>query len=302
MECKLRKPNNKSVKQTVAATIKMNSALPHFPDNPDGFKFPPEKLLNIFEWMLPETHRSHFDKKGCIPADKDCKRFVEEAKIVERLLEKKRVQENNQSNDRDDCGNRNSGGSDKGGNHGQSNGSNRRQSRNGKEKKFFCTEHGHNSTHDANECCVSHPHLRPNRVKEAEARKEAAKEVNAIAKAQNKSKKEATALKMKEHEKAQAASEKSADFFNAEEASDMGSEDENNLVDLTQKIPRKKVSFKKRTAEQKTSLATGNKKKRKQQELQDTDSECSEEEFSHEELAFQKQSKETCQEDTEESE
>ena len=142
MECKLRKPNNKSVKQTVTATIKMNSVLPHFPDNPDGFKFPPEKLLNIFEWMLPETHRSHFDKKGCIPADKDCKRFVEEAKIVERLLEKKRVQENNQSNDRDDCGNRNSGGSDKGGNRGQSNGSNGRQSRNGKEKKFFARNMG----------------------------------------------------------------------------------------------------------------------------------------------------------------
>ena len=82
----------------------------------------------------------------------------------------------------------------------------------------------------------------------------------------------------------------------------MGSEDENNLVDLTQKIPCKKVSFKKRTAEQKTSLATDNKKKRKQHELQDTDSECSEEEFSPEELAFQKRSKATCREDTEESE
>ena len=84
MEREMKKPRALTTRQTFAALVKINNALPLFPGGTDTSKYSDDELLKIMEFMLPKEFIAKFDEKGYIPADHDKNRLIKEAEIVER--------------------------------------------------------------------------------------------------------------------------------------------------------------------------------------------------------------------------
>ena len=87
MQNGMKKPRSMTTRQTVAAIVKINNALPIFPGAQESDKFSESELLQIVEWMVPHEFRAKFDEKGYIPSDHDRKRFILESEILERSQE-----------------------------------------------------------------------------------------------------------------------------------------------------------------------------------------------------------------------
>ena len=188
MQNGMKLPRALSTRQAVAALIKINNSLPLFPEASEEDKFNEQELLQIMEWMIPNEFRAKFEEKGYIPTDHDRKRFIEESEIVERqqLLRQKPKRPTNQK----------SGGKAKG---------KIREKTQGK----FCSHHGAGKGHNSEECWTLHPELKPKKDQGSKlSNNKMRKEINALARSENKSELDIVNHKLEQLKKAKAAFEK----------------------------------------------------------------------------------------------
>jgi hypothetical protein len=69
MRRRMRKPEELSIRKTVAAVGRLNNSLPAFPKGKESDKFTPGEILEILEWSIPEIWRAKFDLDGYVPTE-----------------------------------------------------------------------------------------------------------------------------------------------------------------------------------------------------------------------------------------
>ena len=220
------KPRSLSTRATSAAISRLNNALPHFPGGSDTDKFSEITLVGMLEWSLPPLWREQFDLKGYIPTQHDRKRLISECEAIERHItddvedkethakKKKKKNAKDKANDPDRDN-----------------------------KKFYCTEHGHNSTHSTGDCfTIKNREKKANKTKNGEkntfSNKAFRKEINLLARKSSKKKVldlYATAIKK---ERAKMAAKKVRKNSEANDESD--SDDSIHVIEMTDKANSKK--------------------------------------------------------------
>jgi len=179
MRRRMKKPEDLTIRKTVTAIGRLNNSLPLFPDGSDLDKFTPEEILEILEWSIPDTWRTKFDLDGYIPTEFGKDRFITECEAIERnanqfvktsakepLSGKTPAHKKSQSvkfkngNSSDDS------------------------------TKFYCTEHGQNSTHSSDKCFTLKNRLNKEKgtATSALTKKSFRKEINSLAKGRPKKK------------------------------------------------------------------------------------------------------------------
>ena len=143
MRRRMKKPKDLSIRKYVSTVGRLNNSLPLFPNGRDADKFTAGEILEILAWSIPEVWRTKFDKRGYVPAEHGKERFVTECEAVERNEPK--VSNRNP----------NSRLSEKTVTHKKSQGVKHRNGttqRNDTATKYYCTEHGQNTTHPTDKC------------------------------------------------------------------------------------------------------------------------------------------------------
>ena len=191
MQNGMKKPRSMTTRQTVAAIVKINNALPNFPGSQESDKFSESELLQIVEWMVPHEFRAKFDEKGYIPSDHDRKRFILESEIVERSQELRNVGSKRFKRfDSDDEGSHHRRGKRGGTREHRRKGKNQKgkardaiQNKREKSQQYYCSHHGKNDTHRDAGCWVLHPELKPNFQMKADpnSKRSLAKEIHCLA-------------------------------------------------------------------------------------------------------------------------
>ena len=258
----MKKPRALTTRQTVAALTKMNNSLPYFPGATVADKFNEEELLQIMEWMVPNEFRQKFDEKGYIPTDHDRKRFIEECEIVERLQASRAKSTNHKPTNSQKL-------------------QGRSKNKNSDRKKKYCSHHGADKGHNSDECWTLHPELKPAPKGPRLSNNKMRKEINLLAKTENKSELEIVNHKIEQLQKAKASYEKrdkkkESHIMEMEEGlTDTDSESSHSsksvrMMEVDQPIPKKKltkvVEKKRKQVPMETPLEVPKKKKSNQEE------------------------------------
>ena len=240
MNRRMFKPIELTTRQTAAAINRLNNALPLFPTGTEASKFSATEIIGLLEWSLPPQWRTKFDLDGYVPTLHTKARLIEACEAIERNEET--TKESNKTNDDNkkkskfgktktsakQSGKRNSAGDD---------------------TKHYCTEHGHNPSHDTSDCWTLQNRAKKAHVghdgvkKRSFSNKSFRKEINFLAKKSSKAKVldlYATAVKREQAKLAK----KSAKKRKAAEDSESDSEASANLIQETK--PRVKSILKKK--------------------------------------------------------
>ena len=140
MNRRMFKPAELTTRQTSAAINRLNNALPLFPGGSELSKFTEPQIVELLEWSLPPTWRAKFDLDSYIPTLGTKARLIEACEAIER-------NETIADNDANKKGKK--GKSEK---HKTENPGSGHKKGDGKNKTYFCTEHGTNSTHSTSDC------------------------------------------------------------------------------------------------------------------------------------------------------
>ena len=134
------KPVELTTRQTAAAINRLNNSLPLFPGGSELSKFTETQIVELLEWSLPPTWWAKFDLDGYIPTLGTKSRLIEACEAIERNETVAEINNNKKGKkEKAEKGkNENSGSGHKKGD--------------GKNKTYFCTEHGTNSTHSTGDC------------------------------------------------------------------------------------------------------------------------------------------------------
>ena len=141
MNRRMFKPAELTTRQTAAAINRLNNSLPLFPGGSDASKFTDTEIIGLLEWSLPPQWRAKFDLDGYIPTLESKMKLIEACEAIER----------NETSDEKDSAKKGKKAKD-GKPKAEHNADNSLKKGDGKKKKFFCTEHGHNSTHSTSNC------------------------------------------------------------------------------------------------------------------------------------------------------
>ena len=193
MEREMKKPRALTTRQTFAALIKINNALPLFPGATETDKYSDAELLKIMEFMLPKEFIAKFDEKGFIPADYDKNRLIKEAEIVERHQQAQPPKDAKKNKGKDTKKSHNKRGYE--------------SRKNGNKK--YCSHHGANKGHNSDECWALHPELKPAK-KPRLSNNSLKKEINILARQEKKSPLEIVNLKLEQLKRAKEAYTKRA--------------------------------------------------------------------------------------------
>jgi hypothetical protein len=141
MNRRMFKPAELSTRNTSAAINRLNNALPLFPGGSDASKFTEQEIVGLLEWSLPPQWRAKFDLDGYIPTLDTKARLIEACEAIERneAVDEKETTKKGKKTKAEKPKFENSDVAHKKGD-------------NKKVKKFYCTEHGHNTTHNTSSC------------------------------------------------------------------------------------------------------------------------------------------------------
>lgn len=228
MQRGLRKPFNLSTRKTIAALTRINNNLPFFPGASENDKFSDVQLIGILEWALPQAWRTKFDLDGYVPTLFSKSKLIEACEAIER----------NQSLPKDKIPAKKNP---------SENGTKNKDNKNTKEKKFNCSVHGKNATHNTEQCFT----LQNKKKKEENVAKEKSKtfssktfckEINLLSQKKGSSKQKvldlyAAAIKREQKKLSQQKKRKEKEVESSDSDSDMS-------VHMTEKVPtKKKVKF-----------------------------------------------------------
>ena len=145
MTRRMYKPQELTTRQTAAAINRVNNCLPLFPTGTDASKFTPVEIIGLLEWSLPPAWRAKFDLDGYVPTLHSKARLIEACEAIERNEET--TNNNNTNKKSDENGKKSKNGK-------SSNRAKKSEDNNsaGAKHKYYCSEHGHNSTHDTSSC------------------------------------------------------------------------------------------------------------------------------------------------------
>ena len=140
MNRRMYKPAELTTRQTAAAINRLNNSLPLFPGGSESSKFTENEVVELLEWSLPPTWRAKFDLDGYIPTLGSKTRLIEACEAIERneAIDEKETTKKGKRKQAEKHKTENSGSGHKKGD--------------GKNKTYFCTEHGTNSTHSTSDC------------------------------------------------------------------------------------------------------------------------------------------------------
>ena len=140
MNRRMFKPVELTTRQTAAAINRLNNSLPLFPGGSENSKFTETEIVGLLEWSLPPTWRAKFDLDGYIPSLDTKTRLIEACEAIERNEEtdEKETSKKGKKKHPEKHKTENLGSGHKKGD--------------GKNKTYFCTEHGTNSTHSTSDC------------------------------------------------------------------------------------------------------------------------------------------------------
>ena len=144
MNRRMFKPAELTTRQTSAAINRLNNALPLFPTGTEAAKFSTTEIIGLLEWSLPPAWRTKFDLDGYVPTLHSQMRLIESCEAIERneFSEKEtKTNESNNNNKKQKIGKPNRAGK-------------MREKKQAHESasKYFCSEHGANSTHATADC------------------------------------------------------------------------------------------------------------------------------------------------------
>ena len=140
MNRRMFKPAELTTRQTAAAITRLNNCLPLFPGGSDASKFTEQEIVGLLEWSLPPQWRTKFDLDGYIPSLDSKARLIEACEAIER----NEVVEEKESSNKKKKGKDAKAKSE--------NPENNARKGEKKNKKFFCTEHGYNTSHSTSDC------------------------------------------------------------------------------------------------------------------------------------------------------
>ena len=141
MNRRMFKPVELTTRQTSAAINRLNNALPLFPGGSDVSKFTDNEIIGLLEWSLPPQWRAKFDLDGYIPTLDTKARLIAACEAIER----------NEGSTEKETSKKNKKGKD-GKPKFENSETSHKKGESKKLKKFFCTEHGHNTTHNTSSC------------------------------------------------------------------------------------------------------------------------------------------------------
>ena len=162
----MRKPGDMKIRKFISTIVKINNALPFFPDATEADKFSEEEIIEIAEWGLPIKWRTKFDKDNYEPTSHDRARLIAEGEAIERhedeedeeepkIKKKKIVKPTSKEPKKEE------------------------------KKNFYCTLHGQNSTHNSDKCFALIKRKQQSDKQSFSAQK-FRKEINAMSRKKNK--------------------------------------------------------------------------------------------------------------------
>lgn len=143
MNRRMFKPVELIMRQTAAAINRLNNSLPLFPNGSDASKFSTTEIIGLLEWSLPPAWRAKFDLDGYIPTLGTKAKLIEACEAIER--NETTTKDNNKTSDENNKKSKS----------GKSKGNNKQSGKKrpaGDDSKYYCTEHGHNPSHDTPDC------------------------------------------------------------------------------------------------------------------------------------------------------
>lgn len=213
----------------MAALTRINNNLPFFSGASENDKFSDVQLIGILEWALPQAWRTKFDLDGYVPTLFSKSRLIEACEAIERnqnIPKDKAPAKKNPSENGNKKDNKNS---------------------NTKEKKFTCSVHGKNATHNTEQCFT----LQNKKKKEETVAKEKSKtfssktfhkELNLLSQKKGSSKEKVldlylAAIKREQKKLSQHKKRKEKEVESSDSDSDIS-------VHMAEKVPaKKKVKF-----------------------------------------------------------
>ena len=162
----LRKPADMNVCKYISMIVKINNALPFFPDASDAEKFSEEEIIEIAEWGLPNKWRTKFDKDNYEPTSHDRTRLIAECEAIERHDEEEEVEQKTTKK--------------------KVTRPTSKEPKKDEQKNFFCTLHGKNTTHNTEKCFALNKRKQQQTEKQTFSAKKLRKEINVMSKKKNK--------------------------------------------------------------------------------------------------------------------
>ena len=220
MNRRMFKPAELTTRQTAAAINRLNNALPMFPNGTNESKFSPTEVIGLLEWSLPPAWRAKFDLDGYVPTLGTKAKLIEACEAIERNEDTKA--ESNKTFEP------NSKKSKIGKNKTSARHSGKKSSA-GDEPKHYCTEHGHNPSHDTSDCWTLQNRAKKSMAghegvkKRSFSNKAFRKEINFLAKKSSKAKVlelYATAVKREQAKLAKKSSKKRKSAPDSDDESD----------------------------------------------------------------------------------
>ena len=154
----MKKPMSMKYRTLQARVQKMNCSLPLFPNATNESKFSARELLEILEFSLPATWRSHFDLKGYVPSQHNKERLLKEAEAIER-----KEAEENQKKRRSE---RTNGGNSRSASRRAKKKAAKPEKPSNSNQNKFCSEHGWGN-HASQDCWSLHPELKPEKFRDS---------------------------------------------------------------------------------------------------------------------------------------
>ena len=142
MNRRMFKPAELTTRQTAAAINRLNNALPMFPSGTNASKFSPVEIIGLLEWSLPPQWRAKFDLDGYVPTLDTKAKLIESCEAIERNEET--TKESNKTSEPNNKKTKFEKSKTKAKNSGKKNSAG--------DDKYFCSEHGHNPSHDTSDC------------------------------------------------------------------------------------------------------------------------------------------------------
>ncbi len=181
MQRGLRNPRDFTAKKTLAAITCLNNALPKFPSADENVKFSEAQIIGILEYALPKPWRRILDFKGFVPSENTKLALIKECETIERSEILDGIPPGNKNNKRK------RGDGEKGeiANHrsaSKKSGGGSTYPKKDTRNKYYCIKHGHNLSHNTNQCWDLNLHLKKKRTGDRNkfSKKVAAKESNMI--------------------------------------------------------------------------------------------------------------------------
>ena len=138
----LKKPKTLTFRKTVAAVGRLNNSILYFPKGSESDKFSKEEIVELLEYAIPQSWRTKFDLDGYIPTSDSKERLITECEQIERNEPPQKSLLNVKPGTKTNVHKKGRDTKHKNGEQRNSNAS----------TKFYCTEHGKNSTHNTDGC------------------------------------------------------------------------------------------------------------------------------------------------------